>query len=378
MKRYWSGFALILMILLASPIYVEAEELSQQTQQRIYEELDMDTVTESLNKLMPETKLDFTDTVTALIRGEVEEPGRLLIELVSDQLGYEFRYSRSAIIHILILSILAAVFTNFSNAFQNKQVSEIGFYVLYLMIFTLCLNSFRVVMDGAEEKIGYLLEFMRVLCPAYFMAAALSAGGNTAVLFYNIVIALIYLVQLIVLNVIFPVIHIYIMMQILDNLTGEDYLTQFSELLQKGVGWAMKTMLAGVIGMNVVQGLLTPAIDSLNRNVLTSTTRSIPGIGNLTGGALDVVLGTAILIRNGIGTAGMLFALMICAVPLIQLVVTMILYKLIAAAVQPVSDKRIVGCISSISEGSELLLKTMFTTILLFLLTIGVVMASLS
>lgn len=378
MKRYWSGFALILMILLASPIYVEAEELSQQTQQRIYEELDMDTVTESLNKLMPETKLDFTDTVTALIRGEVEEPGRLLIELVSDQLGYEFRYSRSAIIHILILSILAAVFTNFSNAFQNKQVSEIGFYVLYLMIFTLCLNSFRVVMDGAEEKIGYLLEFMRVLCPAYFMAAALSAGGNTAVLFYNIVIALIYLVQLIVLNVIFPVIHIYIMMQILDNLTGEDYLTQFSELLQKGVGWALKTMLAGVIGMNVVQGLLTPAIDSLNRNVLTSTTRSIPGIGNLTGGALDVVLGTAVLIRNGIGTAGMLFALMICAVPLIQLVVTMILYKLIAAAVQPVSDKRIVGCISSISEGSELLLKTMFTTILLFLLTIGVVMASLS
>lgn len=378
MKRYWSGLALIVMILLASPIYAEAEELSQQTQQRIYEELDMDTVTESLNKLMPETKLDFTDTVTALIRGEVEEPGRLLIELVSDQLGYEFRYSRSAIIHILILSILAAVFTNFSNAFQNKQVSEIGFYVLYLMIFTLCLNSFRVVMDGAEEKIGYLLEFMRVLCPAYFMAAALSAGGNTAVLFYNIVIALIYLVQLIVLNVIFPVIHIYIMMQILDNLTGEDYLTQFSELLQKGVGWALKTMLAGVIGMNVVQGLLTPAIDSLNRNVLTSTTRSIPGIGNLTGGALDVVLGTAVLIRNGIGTAGMLFALLICAVPLIQLVVTMILYKLIAAAVQPVSDKRIVGCISSISEGSELLLKTMFTTILLFLLTIGVVMASLS
>lgn len=378
MRRYWSGIALMIMILLASPIYVEAEELSEQTQERIYEELDMDAVTESLNKLMPETKPDFTDTVTALIRGEVEEPGRLLIESVSDQLGYEFRYSRSTMIHILILSILAAVFTNFSNAFQNKQVSEIGFYVLYLMIFTLCLNSFRVVMDGAEEKIGYLLEFMRVLCPAYFMAAALSAGGNTAVLFYNIVIVLIYLVQLIVLNVIFPVIHIYIMMQILDNLTGEDYLTQFSELLQKGVGWALKTMLAGVIGMNVVQGLLTPAIDSLNRSVLTSTTRSIPGIGNLTGGALDVVLGTAVLIRNGIGTAGMFFAILICAVPLIQLVVTMILYKLIAAAVQPVSDKRIVGCISSISEGSELLLKTMFTTILLFLLTIGVVMASLS
>ena len=53
-----------------------------------------------------------------------------------------------------------------------------------------------------------------------------------------------------------------------------------------------------------------------------------------------------------------------------------LMYKLAAALVQPVSDKRITGCISSVSEGYELLVKVVFSTGVLFLLTIAVVTAT--
>ena len=56
----------------------------------------------------------------------------------------------------------------------------------------------------------------------------------------------------------------------------------------------------------------------------------------------------------------------ICLVPIIQMAVVTLLYKLIAAMIQPVSDKRIVGCISSIADGSQMLLRIIFTTGVLF------------
>ena len=52
------------------------------------------------------------------------------------------------------------------------------------------------------------------------------------------------------------------------------------------------------------------------------------------------------------------------------------MYKLAAALVQPVSDKRITGCIGSVSEGYELIVKVIFSTGILFLLTIAVVAVS--
>ena len=52
------------------------------------------------------------------------------------------------------------------------------------------------------------------------------------------------------------------------------------------------------------------------------------------------------------------------------------LYKLVAALIQPVSDKRIVGCISAVGEGSRMLLKIVFMTGVLFLLTIAIVAAT--
>ena len=90
------------------------------------------------------------------------------------------------------------------------------------------------------------------------------------------------------------------------------------------------------------------------------------------------MLGTAVLIKNGIGMAGAVVTVAICAVPVLQMLILAFLYKLAAALVQPVSDKRITGCIGGVSEGYEMMVKIIFTAGLMFLLTVAVVAASTS
>lgn len=300
------------------------------------------------------------------------------MEFISDQFAYEFRYNRQNLAYMLLIAVIAAIFTNFSNAFQNRQVSEISFYVLYILLITMCLNAFRIAMSGIEGHLETLLDFMRVLCPSYFLAVAIASGSSSSLIFYNIVLFLIYVVEVLILRFLLPVINIYIMVQVLNYLAGEEYLSQFAELLSKMVTWILKTLVTCVIGINVIQGMLAPAIDALKRSALTKTAEAIPGIGNAIGGVTDVVLGTAVLIKNGIGMAGAAVMIAICAIPIVQMALMTLMYKLTAALVQPVSDKRITGCISSVSQGYELLMKVVFSTGLLFLLTIAVVTASTS
>ena len=355
---------------------VDYDEVESYTESRLFSEFDFTEIDDSLKKIFPDEKMSFQELVSSLIDGGGQDAGKLVLEFIKEQLGYEFRYNRQNLAYMLLIAVIAAVFTNFSNAFQNKQVSEISFYVLYMLLITMCLNAFRIAMAGIEGHLEILLDFMRVLCPSYFLAVAIASGSSSSLIFYNIVLFLIYIVEVLILKFLLPIVNIYIMVQVMNYLAGEEYLSQFAELLKKLVAWILKTLVTCVIGINLIQGMLAPAIDALKRSALTKAAEAIPGIGNAIGGVTDVVLGTAVLIKNGIGMAGAAILIAVCAVPILQMAVMTLMYKLAAALVQPVSDKRITGCISSVSEGYELLVKVVFSTGVLFLLTIAVVTAT--
>ena len=159
----------------------------------------------------------------------------------------------------------------------------------------------------------------------------------------------------------------------LNHLSEEDYLSKFAELLEIAVSWILKTFVGGIVGLNLVQGLINPAIDTVKRSVITRGAEAIPGIGDALGGTAEVVAGTAVLIKNGIGMTGAVICFTLCIVPLIQAALIVLMYKLSAAVIQPISDKRVIGCLESVAEGGRLLLRVIFTTGLLFLLTIVIV-----
>ena len=379
MKR-WK--ALILTIFLMFPVIANtamAQETTQNTQDvqdSLLNKFDFSEIDDMLAEIFPNEKLNVREVLGGLITGDLELSFDLVKQVIVDQFNYELRNSRSGMIHILLLVIVAAIFTNFSSVFKSTQVAEISFSMLYMFLITICLSNFRILVDATTMNLDRLLEFMKLLAPVYFFAVALATGSSTSVMFYQLVLLLIFFVEMLILNFLIPITQIYLMMRILSELSPQIHLTKFAELIETVVSWTLKTLLAGVIGLNVIQGLLSPAIDSVKRSLITKGTGAIPIIGDVISGTAEVVFGTAVLIRNGIGVVGMIVCLIICLAPLIQMAVTALLYQVIAALIQPISDKRMVDCVSSIADGSKMLLRIVFTTAMLFLLTIAVVAAT--
>lgn len=353
----------------------ETQEDPELIKEQIVDNFDFAEIDESLKELFPDEKLDFKATLMSVISGDTTLSADLLNRLVRDQVSYVFRSNKSNLVHIILIAIIAAIFSNFSSVFQNKQISEVSFFMLYLLLIALCLSSFEIVIDWVSNGIHALTSFMGVFCPLYFLAVAIAKGSVTSVAFYNLVLLLIYLVELLIVNFLLPMIHIYIMVRVLNYLSSEDYLSKFADLLETIIVWTLKTVLAGVIGINIIQGLISPAIDSIKRSVVTRGAEAIPGIGDAIGGVTEVVLGTAVLVKNGIGVTGAIICFALCIVPLIETALIVLMYKLAAAMIQPVSDKRIVGCIESVADGGKLLLRVIFTVGLLFLLSIVIVTA---
>ncbi len=378
MKRRIILFFFVLM-LIGIPVYAkepEKSEVQKKAEDTLLEEFDFSGVNKALQDIMPEKKVDFGATVMKILNGEEELSADLLVKLLEDSFFYEFRNGREGLIHILLIAIIAAVFTNFSGVLKNGQIGAMGFYVLYMLLIAIALSSFQVVVDSAAAGIEKLIIFMRALGPVYFLSVAVAAGSSTSIVFYNLVLFLIYIVELLVLNFLIPLLHIYMVVKMLNYISTEEYLSKLAELIEFLVNWISKTLLTAVIGLNLIQGLITPAVDSLKRGALSKSVEALPAIGDAIGGVTEVLLGTAVLMKNGIGVAGAIICILICAIPALQILAMTFLYKLVAALIQPVSDKRIVGCISAVGEGSRMLLKIVFMTGVLFLLTIAIVAAT--
>ena len=185
-------------------------------------------------------------------------------------------------------------------------------------------------------------------------------------------------VEKLLLALVLPMIHIYLLIALVNDLSGEEILSHMTELLETCVNGLLKSSLGVLVGMQMIRNLIAPALDSLRQMALWRTAGMIPGIGNAVNAVTELVAGSAVLIRNCFGVTAMLVLLAAGMVPAVQLLVSGLSFRLLAAAAQPVSDKRIAGCLAAAGKGYAMLLRLLLTVEVLFLLTIAILAGTFS
>lgn len=352
----------------------EDARISDKTQNtELLESMDFTDIDRIMEDLFPQERMGFADAVRQIMLGNTDVGRDAIKEMLQERILGAWEVNRKSILYLILLAIASAVFIGFSDIFQTRQVSQISFYMIYLLVMGICLASFQAASEWMTNGVHTLTGFMKVLYPVYFAAVTVAKGSISSLAFYHLAIILIVVIEELLLHLIVPGIHMYVIIRVMNSLQSEDYLSKFAELLETAIGWGLKALMGGMIGLNVIQGMLGPAIDTVKRSAVTRGMEMVPGVGDLLGGTAEVALGTAVLIKNSIGIVGMFLCLVLCLAPLLQLAVITLGYKLAAALVQPVSDKRIIECISGVGEGCRMLMNCIFVTGILFLVTVAIV-----
>ena len=93
-------------------------------------------------------------------------------------------------------------------------------------------------------------------------------------------------------------------------------------------------------------------------------------------GGSSTVLGAGTVIKNSIGVAAIIVLLIVCAIPVIKLVVFTIMFKLTAAAIEPIADKRLVKAVNGASNAIGYLTIITLVAVSLFVLMLAIICIS--
>lgn len=320
-----------------------------------------------------DTGLSFSGMVEELISGGWSQIPKTLLSQGGQFLFSEIRRNKNELFYLFAIVVFSGIFTNFTKAFRSGYVAQTSFYVTCLLLTATLLGAFAAAAQITEQLLTVLLGFMKVLIPAFFLSVAY--GGNTLAStgFYQTTLMAISGVEWIFLKVLLPFVRIYLVFSLVNGIVGEDLLSRLAKLVKQGAGWGMKTLCSAVLGLQMIQGMILPYVDNVRTGTVKKMAGLIPGVGKGISAVADILTGSGILIKNGIGTAAFFCLVFLSLVPLFKLAVISLIYQLAAALLAPVADKRVLGCVDAMAAAVGMLLKMTGMTVLLFGISIALV-----
>lgn len=358
------------------PLQAQAKETETDVDAYIRQQIenyDMEEIERGFSELFPGYQIDTQELFFLILNGQILTACSTLFDGLKEGLLGELSGMKEIMISILVIGIVSSLFSNFSDIFAGRQVSQVGFYFLYLFLMAILTKAF---VFGAEEAVGTMeniVLFVKLFIPTWFLSVGAAAGSATAVFYYQVMLLCAYLVESFLLAVLVPFIYSYVIMALLNGIWAEERLSLLLEFMKKGIEFALKIAMGAITGLSLVQSVIVPVIDGLKISALRKAVSAIPGIGGVAEGVTELVIGSAVLIKNSMGILLLVLLFGICLIPLFKILAITGLVKLGAALTGIVSDKRISGCSDKVGEGCFLLFRCLFTATALFLIVVGVV-----
>ena len=101
------------------------------------------------------------------------------------------------------------------------------------------------------------------------------------------------------------------------------------------IKFLLKGFLSVLLGVQLIQSMILPAVDSMKNTVLQKGMSAIPGIGSGLNSAMTMVIGSAVVIKNSIGAVGILVLIVIIVPPVIEITAVVLTYLLAGIMIQP-------------------------------------------
>lgn len=348
-----------------------------ETTEELLKEINLADVQKMLDDFMGADSFSMKEALIKLTRGEQAFSKEAVQEFVYRFFFYQLEQEKELFVKLILLILLSAVFTSFAEVFENNQIGDISFFVVYLLFFTILMDSFSKMSSSLEKTISGMTEMMKGLAPAYYMTVCAASGAASAVVFYEGVLLMVWGIQWLLLTVLLPASGMYVLLQLVNSLSREEMLGKMAELLNTAVSWGLKSLLAAVVGLQIIRNLVAPVMDSVKRGLLSKAAGALPGVGNAVNMVTELVVTSAVLVRNCLGVVILVVFVLIGAGPMLHYGILSLLYRLLAAVAQPVSDRRMVRALGTMGEGCALLLRILFTAEVLCMLAFLVLMAGI-
>lgn len=329
---------------------------------------NMKTDSELINNLDPINYVkDYVKT------GEGNISYKKIISGVISFLFKEVKTVLSLSISIIVIAIICSLIKNLQSAFSNEGISNIAFFACYAILIILLSKSFIVSIGIATDVIKELADFMSALLPVLVIMLGAVGGFTQVATMDPIIMGATLIIPRIYINLILPLILISFVLDFTNNISTEYKIGNLCKLIKQSTIWIQGIILTAFIGILTVRGISSSTIDAVTlKTAKYAIDNFIPIVGKAFSDAIASVAGYALIIKNAVSSIGLLIIILLMIYPVVKLILISFVYKLTAAVIEPISDKRIVSSIESAGNSLILLMSCVLSISLMFFVLLSI------
>lgn len=365
---------------LAAPVCAADSGSGLQVQDQT-NQIDLSKIQGFIDQLDQETRsyfpqLDLPNLLQNLKNGKVDFRPQAIFSGILKLLFKEVVASAALMAKLVILAVLVGVLQNLQNAFEGN-VGRVAQTMSYLVLIAIALASLSLAINTGQKAIDDMVSFMQALLPVLLTLLVAMGNVTTAALFHPFILASLSFISSIIKDIVFPLVFLGAVLAVVNQISDQIKVSRLAALLNSAGKIALGLCLTVFIGIMSVEGVAGSVTDGVAlRSAKFATDTFVPVVGRWFSDAVELVISSAVLLKNAIGLVGIIVVVLICLIPVVKIVSIMIIYRLSAALVQPLGNSSLADALQSMSSSLTMIFACVASVGLMFLLAVSIILAT--
>nr|MDY5755990.1 stage III sporulation protein AE [Eubacteriales bacterium] len=259
---------------------------------------------------------------------------------------------------------------------EDRGTKQVLLLIITGTAILLLTGYFALLAGEAKKCVEKVSSFCSVAAPVMLgLLTSLGCAGSARLLSPTMIV-LSNIILSVIGNIIIPLLLAGGILSIINGLTDKMKLSRSIKFINSTVKWVLGLMTTVYIAVNTIEGLTAGTADRITlRTTRYAIDKLIPAVGGMVSGAVDAVIGGAVILKNAVGLAAILIIAAIVIRPIMMLIAGMLSLRISSAIIEPFAEPGITGILDGNADTISYLFAAVSAAASMFIVNIMVIMS---
>ncbi len=278
----------------------------------------------------------------------------------------------TAILPMVVLVVAITILCGFMGTAKTGGVNHLVFFVAYAAVVLIIVGNVSDLIQMVGKTLNILKTQVDLVFPV-ILTLMVAGGAPTSANLYQPAVAVLSSVMVQIFTyVVMPLFVVSLAFTVVSHLAPQTRLDKFVLFFNALFKWIVGVCFTVFLSFLAIQGITAGSFDSISIRATKMTVSGyVPIVGSYMSQGFDLIMASAVLIKNAVGLSGILLLLGIVLAPIVKIIVFSLALKLTAAITQPIGDTRISDFLTTMNKSFGMLVACLLGVVFMYLVILA-------
>ena len=310
---------------------------------------DFEDISQILNDNFNDNK-SIKEWIVLFLTGEVNVNISMILRVLKSSFSGVVESVSKVLVYVIFIGITFGILNVINHKKNSNNEKNIIYFISYSLVVVLTSQMISTVFYSAKETITSMSKTIDGCFPLLITLSDFSGGFGTALI--KPLTGIVSLISSVLCSqVLLPLLSTCLIAVVIGNFSTTVKLDSLKKSLLSLVKWILGIITVVFSVVITAQGIVNSQYNGLSFKILKYATGSIiPIVGGFISGGLDVILSSAVLVKNSFGLILVFYVLFSVIGAGLSVLIVSFLIKFAVSICEPLLDGSVVKLLSGIGE----------------------------